>query len=441
MKYSLCLLIFCLSLTIQAQETEPLSLDNAIEMAWKSSNQSKISNERLTTAKEKIQEVKNNQYPDFGISGQALYLNKPNLKLKIPTSSADSENEDNNQTASPKPNYLLLGQANVSMPIFSGFKIKNAVKASKNNYKATQFSSKSDQVDIALNTIKLYVELYKARKLVDLIHENLKINHRRVKDFSDLEENGLLARNDLLKVKLQESNVKLSLARAEKNARLINYSLSTFLKLPENTKIQIDTLSFQPTLKPQNVESENARPEIQSLEYQQKAVENNIKIAKSNYFPSIAVTAGYLAADIENTLTVSNAINVGLGISYNLSDIFKSKSKVKIAKSKAQTIQYQLDEVKDQISIQVRNAEEEYNLSLENYQVFQESKEQSKENYRIVKDKFDNGLLETRDLLEADVQRLQSQIDLANGKADITQKYYELKKAKGQLINEFSNNN
>jgi hypothetical protein len=39
--------------------------------------------------------------------------------------------------------------------------------------------------------------------------------------------------------------------------------------------------------------------------------------------------------------------------------------------------------------------------------------EQSSENYRIIKDKYDNGLSDTNDLLEADVEQLSSKINKA----------------------------
>jgi outer membrane protein TolC len=37
--------------------------------------------------------------------------------------------------------------------------------------------------------------------------------------------------------------------------------------------------------------------------------------------------------------------------------------------------------------------------------------EQASENYRIIKDKYDNGLSDTNDLLEADVEQLGSNIN------------------------------
>ena len=65
--------------------------------------------------------------------------------------------------------------------------------------------------------------------------------------------------------------------------------------------------------------------------------------------------------------------------------------------------------------------------------------EQAQENYRIVKDKYDNGVADTDDLLEADVQKVQSEINIAVAQAGIWDKYYQLLIANGQLTSNLSN--
>ena len=81
---------------------------------------------------------------------------------------------------------------------------------------------------------------------------------------------------------------------------------------------------------------------------------------------------------------------------------------------------------------------EEYQLALTQFEVYSQSQEQAEENYRIVKDKYDNGLLDTNDLLEADVEQLQSKINKTNARADISLKYYQLLQAEGHLTNKFN---
>ncbi|MNE51081.1 hypothetical protein D3C80_1456900 [compost metagenome] len=70
--------------------------------------------------------------------------------------------------------------------------------------------------------------------------------------------------------------------------------------------------------------------------------------------------------------------------------------------------------------------------------VYEEALQQAAENYRLVKDKFDNGLSDTNDLVEADVEHLNAKIQTALSKATIIQKYYELLSVSGQLSQSFN---
>ncbi|MCB0454723.1 MAG: TolC family protein [Aequorivita sp.] len=419
---------------MKAQETQRLTLEEAVNLALAKSDASKIADAKVNSTESQLNVTKNLQYPDVDISGQYRYLTGADVKLK--TQSSDSTGQG---TAQPDVKNLFLGQANISMPIFSGFKLKNTIKAGKNQLRAAQYSAKNDKEQLAMQTIQDYLNLYKAAKTIELVQENLKSAQQRVKDFSNMEENGLLARNDLLKAKLQQATIEISLEEAKKNERILNYTLSVLLKLPENTIVETVSTDFGKTTG--IISSEISRNDLQALEFQKEAAKEQIKVAKSNYYPSLALVGGYMALDLDNLVTVTNAMNIGIGVSYNLSNLFKTKSDVKLAKSKVQELEYTTNMTLDKIKVQVENAKQEYELSQKKFEVYTQSEEQATENYRIVKDKYDNGLIDTNDLLEADVQQLQAKIDLAYAKANITQKYYELLTAEGVLTDQFTQNN
>lgn len=428
--------ILCLGIaSASAQEGKSLSLEQAVNLALTNSDEAKISNSRVNTAESELQVTKNLQYPDLKISGQYQYLTGAEIDFPAATPSEGSASEP---TPTPDVNQLLLAQANMSLPLFSGFKLKNAVKASENNLKAASLNAQNDKEQIALHTIIDYINLYKAQKAIEIIEENLNSANLRVKDFTAMEENGLLARNDLLKAQLQESNIQLSLEEAKKNSNILNYKLNVMLKLPEATKINTQDTNFGNII-PSNLKGMVSRSDLEALTYQEKAAENKIKMAKSKYYPSIALVGGYTNLDLHNALTVNNAINIGVGLSYNLADIFKSKSDVKVAQSKAEELQYTIDMVSDKVKLQIENAKQDYKLSIRKYEVYTKSEEQAIENYRILKDKYDNGLVDTNDLLEADIDQLQAKMNLAYANANITQKYYELLTAQGTLTNQFNN--
>ena len=126
-------------------------------------------------------------------------------------------------------------------------------------------------------------------------------------------------------------------------------------------------------------------------------------------------------------------MNVGVGISYDLASIFKNSKQVKLAQSRVKETQIAVSQLTDEIKEEVFQAQENYKLSVKQSLVYEKAVEQATENYRIVKDKYDNSLSDTNDLLEADYQQLQSKINQALSKADVAQKYYELQFASGKL--------
>ncbi|MEZ4802100.1 MAG: TolC family protein [Gelidibacter sp.] len=422
----------------QAQNIRPISLQEAVELALTNADASKLADAKLNTAESELNVTKNLQYPDVKLSGQYLRLTNADVNLKFASGSSASEEGTDQESSSPNVNQLVLGQANVSMPLFSGFKLKNIVKAGENQLEAAKFTNANDKEQLAMQTISNFLNLYKATQTIALIQENLKTAQQREKDFSAMEQNGLLARNDLLKSQLQVSNTEISLEEAKKAQYILNYQLAVLLKLPEDTVFDTQ-LPEDALLTPTTSMMANSRSDLQALQANEKAAEHQIKVAQSNYYPSLSIVGGYIALDVHNAISVTNAMNIGVGVSYNLADIFKTKSDVKLAKSKVEELKYTIDKYSSNIKVEIENAKRTYELALKTSEVYSQSELQATENYRIVKDKYDNGLEDTNDLLEADVEQLQAKINLANSKADSTLKYYELLTSQGQLINSLQN--
>lgn len=418
-----------------AQERTNLNLKDALSLLDKNNHEVILAKTKAETKKYEWQQSKDYQYPDLKLSGQYMRLTDAdvNLKLKLPVPPSSS---------SVKVNEIMIGQANASLPIFVGGKIRNSIQASENMYKAESAKSESTKEEVALRAIEYYAQLYKSLKTVELIQDNLKSAEQRVKDFSNLEQNGIIARNDLLKAQLQLAKVQLSLDEANKNVNVVNFALVTLLNLPEGYKIGIDENQFDgnaPLNPISNAEQAlQNRKDLESVKFYQKANDNNIKIARSGYFPSIALSAGYIALSLQNIADVTNAINFGGGISYNLSSLFKTSKEVKVAKSKAEELKQTEAMLTESIKIQTQQALENFYLAQKQNKVYQQAIEQAKENYRIIKDKNDNGLATTTELIDADVEQLNANINFANSRANVLLKYYEMLSASGLLTSSFN---
>ncbi|MFV8362369.1 TolC family protein [Flavobacterium sp. ZT3P35] len=422
--------------SVTAQEKTSLTLNEAINLAWTKSNEVTLANTKVKTKQYELQSKKNNQYPDLKLSGQYQRLTNAAVDFKI------NQNNSGSQEPQPIVNQLMIGQLNASVPVFSGFKIQNSIKVYENLYEAEMATATQTKEDIALRVIDYYAGLYKAQKTIELLKENQKSAQQRVTDFIELEKNGIIPRNDLLKSQLQASKIQLSLDETNNNLKIINFYLVTLLKLNPETKLEIresDFADFQMTNIPTNdLPALENRKDLLAIRLQEKASEANIKIAKGAYYPAIAIIGGYTALDLSNVITVQNAMNIGVGISYDLSAILKNGTLVKLAENKFIEAQNAEAILTDYIKSQVQKAIEDYDLALKQNVVYEQAVEQSSENYRIIKDKYDNGLSDTNDLLEADVEQLSSKINKALARANTIQKYYELLSVTGQLSQTFT---
>ena len=433
-KYKIIVLLFLTFSFVKAQEKKKMSLREAVEIAISNSNDVVLSNLKIETSKLELETVKNNLYPSLRLSGQYLRLNSASVDGPL-------LGGNNPNSAKPEVSSLLLGQANLTVPLFQGFKLKNNVAISEDFLKSQTYSTVHTKEQIALRVTELFARLYQANQTQKLFEDNLKISKQREKDFSNLVDNGLLAKNDLLKVKLQSSNIQLALDSAIKNANVINYQLVTLMQLPEKTSIDIDIETVKSdTAKSELQKFEGLRSDLEALNLQQKASEKGIAIAKSNYYPTINLIGGYIALDLKNTLQVSNAMNVGIGVSYDVASLFKNNKNVKLAESKANQTKQMVTILSEKIKEEIFEADENYKLSLKQNKVYGEAVSQSSENYRIVKDKYDNGLSNTNDLLEADGQQLNAKINLALSEADLALRYYQSQFANGKLINSLNLN-
>ena len=406
---------------IQAQETKKLSLQEAIQLGITESNQAILADTKVKTSDWELKTVKNNQLPNVSLSGQFFKLTQANVKGNLIPDSGNGIDVS----------QLAIGQANATIPVFNGFKIQNSIKVSKNLNQAEIKNAENTKEQIALYVTQLYFGLYKTQQMIALTEDYLKSAQQRVSDFQALEDNGLLAHNDLLKAKLQESDIELSLATAKKNNAVLNFQLVNFLQFDEGTKIIISDEKF---VSFESIEDSSIqRKDLEALNFQEEAAKNSIKIAKGNYYPSLNLVGGYIAFDLKNALTVTNAMNFGAGVSYDVTSIFKNKKNVEKAKSKALEKENQITILTDKIKEEVYEASENYLLAIKQKEVYQRAQEQAIENYRIVKDKYDNGLSNTNDLLEANVDQLQAKINYTISTSDILQKYYELQFQKGNL--------
>lgn len=417
---------------VNAQEKKQLTLDEAVQMGIQNSKNLKIDAAKIEEATADLLEAKNKQLPDLKLSGSYMRLTNAKVDLKF----LGESGAGNGEMAAPKS--VFLGQASLSMPLYAGGRIRYGIESAKYLVEAAKLSTENDKVAIAYNVAQAYNNLFKASQSIKVLEENLTASEKRDETFLKLENNGVIARNDRLKANLQTSNIELQLLEAKNNYNIANINMDLLLGLPETTELEVDPNYIEEIQETQPVsyylnEAQQNRKDLLALDQQRKAAALGTKAAKAENYPTVALTGGYVAADAPKFITIYNAVNVGVGVSYNLANLWKQNSALKQSHAREMQLDATNELLNDNIKLEVNKEYQNADYSKQRIAVFEKSALQANENYRITKNKFDNGLATMTELLDADAAQISANVGVINAKADAALAYRKLLQTTGTL--------
>lgn len=430
-----CIACFFSLQPLMAQEVTNITLKEAIDLALKNSHILQAGRARIDEAAASVIQAREARLPSLGVSASYLRLNS--AKVDVKTKSSNSNGGTTNNSA-PKISQAAYGIVNASYPIFTGGRLKYGIESARYLQQAASLDADNDKEAVILNAINAFTNLYKARAAVALVKENLASSRHRDSTFQRLEENGLLARNDLLKAQLQTAAIELSLLDAENNRNLANVNMDLLLGLPEKTEMVPDFNSIPPTGQAQNIEdyemsAQQNRKDLQAIAFRKKAATTNIRSAKTEAYPTVALTGGYIAAYVPHVISITNAINAGIGVQYNLASLWRTNTRLLQAKAQQRELLANEADLNDAVKLEVNRDYQNYILQQKKIDVYKNAVAQATENLRITKNKYDNNLVTTTDLLDADVALLRTRLDLASANADAISAYNRLLQTTGQL--------
>ena len=173
------------------------------------------------------------------------------------------------------------------------------------------------------------------------------------------------------------------------------------------------------------------------LELASKIYDQKINIARSEHLPSIALMGSYIATSpsVLNSFEkkFKGMWNVGVMVSVPLWHWGEGINKVKAAKSEARIAQYQLEEAKEKIQLQVNQAAFKVNETAKKLTMAEKNLEKANENLRYATLGFEEGVIPASNVLEAHTAWLSAQSEKIDAQIDVKLTDLYLKKATGEL--------
>lgn len=414
-----------------AQQTYPLTLDDLFRLGTENSLHLKASRMQEVIAGDEEKTARTARLPDISIGATAGYIGQTTIfrqGLSKPTHP-------------DMPDWSHNYNVEVTQPLYQGGKIRGTIRRATLQKQVASLYTANDQADIKLSLLRQYMDLFALYKETEVLARNIEESRRRLEDIRRLWKEGIVTRNDEIRSELQLTNDDLALREAKDNITIVSQQLDIVLGLDETLLLLPDTtlLSAGVTLGSCEAYIQQAYthfPGLQIARYNTRLAENDIRISRADYLPSLAIHAGNtLSRPLTSTMDdmFANNWNVALSLSYSLSSLYRNKHKMHEARQYVSLRRNAEEQMMQEIRVNVRSAYIRHQEATDRVKALKLSVRQANENYRIVNNRYLNQLSILTDLLDASSVRLEAELQLTTAQSEAVYTYYQLMHACGNL--------
>lgn len=342
---------------------------------------------------------------------------------------------------------IWAGGFTLTQPIFMGGKIvayndlRSYAEELSKNMKDTKMTDVIVEVD---HTYWQVVSVSNKKKLAEAYVSLLK---KMDSDMSAMEEEGVATKADHLSVSVKLNEAEMTLTKVENGLSLSKMLLSQICGLEISDEIvlkdeSVESLPIVTTKDSYTANTEYAlknRTELKSVELATKIYKQKEKIATSELMPNLALTANYLWTDPN----FFNGVQNKLGGMWNVGVVLKvpitfggNAAKLNAAKAETRIKQFELEEIKEKIELQVNQETFKLNEANKKLITVLKNAEKADENLRYANVGFEEGVIAASDVLAAQTAWMSAKSDVIDAQIDLMLCNIYLNKALGNISHE-----
>jgi len=415
MKYITLSVALFMTIGAFSQTTQLLLKDDAVNKALENSNTLKIAGAKVQEAKADYNQSMAVFLPNINASYTGITTTNPLMAFgsKLNQEVLTASDFDPNLLNNPDRINNFATKIEVQQPLINldGFLQRGAAKA---NFQATELQQERTKDYISLETQKAYMQLQLAYSAVGVLEKTDKALAETLRVTQNNYDQGYLQKSDLLSVEVRATEVKNQLQYAKSNVQNASNYLSILMN-DQSFTIWQPTDSLQIGAISQELASlSEDRADIQAMGLATKAYEKMYKADKMTFLPRLNAFGSYELYDDEIFQADANGYVVGAQLSWNLFEGSKKFGKVAKSKASFEKSKFELDQYKMESQAELNKAQRMVQDAYNAYELAKLAVEQSEESLRIRTNRYKEGLEKTSDLLLAEAQFAQKQLDYNN---------------------------
>jgi outer membrane protein TolC len=435
-----------------------LTLDDCKQLALR--NNVKIQNAQLSVeiAKQTKKAALTNYFPSVNAIGMGFLANKPMLATEIDISPMMTPMIEQfaplmqllTQIGIQIPSMEMepvkieamkngiLGGVIATQPIFAGGQIVNGNRLAKAGVEVSQLQRQMTENEVLILTEMYYWQLISLQEKMTTIADAEIMLNRIHSDVSVSVEAGVITRNDLLRIELEQNRLSGNYLKLKNGIQILKIAFGQHIGILSDS-FEIRKPDFKniepPLLQTDHHSSLQNRPEYQLLQKSVVVSKLQIKMEIGKNLPSIAIGAGYNYMNFD--LNKSNGIKSNFGmlfanVSIPITDWWKASHAIKRRRLELKVAENTQNENTNMLLLQMQQLTAELNETYNQTLIAEKSIATAEENLKISEDSYKAGVSILSDLLDA--QNLLQQARNQHAEA-ATQYYIKLAEYKMKITN------
>ena len=409
-------LIACLIISslLQAQETQQISEAEVIE-AVKANNLSLQMNEKDADVKQAQYRRSNAAFlPQVQVSHDFYRTNNPvfAFSAKLNQGIFTQADFDVAQLNDPDGISNFTTTLQVQQPLLNLDKLIQR-KSARYAQEAQELKNQFKEDALIVKTKSVFMQLQLAYASEQVLKEAKKTAQEGYKVTKDFYDNGYLDKSDLLKAEVRSSTVENQLEAARNGIQNVSDQLNFLMQsetsnklIPEDSLQMIDLFEQ----KEEDIDLENTT-DVKAMQKKQRSYDKLYESKKFNFLPRLNAFGNIQYFDNDVFQTGNDSYFFGASLQWDLFKGYQNIGKLQETKAKAERAKLEYEEYIDDKQNKVNKVLRALSLAENKIRRNKLAKEQAVESLRIIKDRYDEGLEKTADLLQA--QSLAAQKRLA----------------------------
>lgn len=437
----------------QQRDTLSLSLENAVDRALQLGDEVLLARAQLDLANAQVATARATGLPQLRISSSYTHV--------LENARAQAIGQVFNQPNSYNTN------ANLSQTIFQGGRIVSGWRAAARLRNAARLNAQEVRNDASYNVQAAYLDALLAQQLADIQAANLTLAEAQLKQVMQFEASGRAARYDVLRARVQRTNIEPQVIQARTDAdvallelkRLTNIAAAQPVRL--TTHLEPNSINSMVSLVSQDAPRVEDRPSVQAARLTAEARHIAVGVARADLLPSVSVfvQSGFQAWPQSNVFPTQRGVlekipcttsstgfcnlqnggwfgdrSLGVQFSWPIFDGLRAKSNIDAAQAQAKIADLQLAQEREAVSLEIEQARANLERARAIMAAQQQNASEASEAFRLASLRFTRGLSTQLDVSDAQIALMTARSNEARSVYDLYLALADLARAQGRPV-------